>query len=210
MKGIKTDLSTEYMNEVIKELFQSFNIEHSFSTAYHHQTLGLVERGHRILNEYIRSYLNGNLDEWDTYADYFAFNYNTTPNAVSNYKYSPFELIFAKHCNVPSDFLSNRISPIYNVENVVHEMKYRLQKAHKDTKEMIDVFKKRNKEYYDKKINVTDFKIGEKIKIKKEPYDKFQYIYSGPFEILEIKNENVIINLNGKKYKIHKNRINKY
>lgn len=50
----------EYVNEMISELCKTLDIKYSVSTAYHHQTLGLVGRGHRILNEYLRSYLNGN------------------------------------------------------------------------------------------------------------------------------------------------------
>lgn len=89
-------------------------------------------------------------------------------------------------------------------------MGHRLQKAHKDTKEFFDILKKKNKEYYDKQSNVTDFKVGDKVKVQNEPYKKFQYIYSDPFEVIKVEESNFIMNLNGKSYKIHKNRINKY
>lgn len=83
MKAIKTDLGTEYVNEVLNELSTLLNINHMKSTAYHHETVGSVERNHRIINEYLRSYLNGNLNEWDVYANYFCICYDTTPNASS-------------------------------------------------------------------------------------------------------------------------------
>lgn len=210
MKGIKTDLGTEYMNEIINELSKLLNINHLSSTAYHHETLGAVERSHRILNEYLRAYLNGNLNEWDIYANYFCFCYNTTPNASTDYKYSPFELIHGFRANLPNAFMTAKINPIYNVDNVVHEMRYRLQRAHLETKTIIEKIKNRNKNNFDKKTNVVNYKIGDRIKIINEPYSKFKYIYSGPFEIISTERENVINNLNGKLYKIHKNRIMKY
>ncbi|RYX80246.1 hypothetical protein EON73_05585 [bacterium] len=210
MKGIKTDLGTEYVNDVIDELSKLLNITHLKSTAYHHETVGGVERSHRILNEYIRAYLNGNLDDWDAFASYFCFCYNTTPNTSTNFTYSPFELIHGFKANLPTTFMSGKIDPIYNIDNVVSEMKYRLQRAHLETREIINKIKIRNKNYFDKKTNIIDFKAGDKIKILNEPYNKFKYIYSGPFNVLEVEKENVIIDLNGKKYKIHKNRIAKY
>lgn len=209
-KHLKTDLGTEYINEVINELCKLLRITHLKSTAYHHETVGAVERSHRSLNEYLRSYLNGNMTEWCTYADYFAFNYNTTPNQSTDHKFSPFELVFMRKPNMPSEFLKTDIDPLYNVDNIVSEMKYRMQRSHLETAKIIEKVKIRNKNQYDKTKNHIDFKIGEKIKIRNEPYNKFKYIYSGPFEIIDTENSNVIIDLNGKKYKIHKNRITKY
>ena len=50
-------------------------IEHNVSTACHHETIGGVEKNHRLLNEYLRSYCNGNLENWDIYLRYFTFCY---------------------------------------------------------------------------------------------------------------------------------------
>lgn len=210
MKSIKTDLGTEYINSVLTELCKLLKIDHLKSTAYHHQTMGTIERSHRLLNEYLRAYLNGNLTEWDTYAQYFSFCYNTTPSAAINFKYSPFELVFMRKSNIPNEILSGKLDPVYNVDNVINELKYRLQRASLETKSIIDKIKKRNKLNYDKSINPLSFENGEMIKIKNEPYDKFRYIYSGPYVILHQDEENVWINLNGNEYKINKNRIVKY
>lgn len=63
---------------------------------------------------------------------------------------------------------------------------------------------------YDKNINPINIKIGDRIKIKKEPYDKFSYIYNGPFSVIDVNGQNISENLNGKTYSIHKNRVIKY
>lgn len=57
IKQIRTDMGTEYCNEIIRELCKLMKIEFSNSTAYHHETLGTVERSHRTFNEYLRSYI---------------------------------------------------------------------------------------------------------------------------------------------------------
>lgn len=51
MKVIKTDRGTEYKNALVSELCEMLNIKHNFSTAHHHETVGVIERNHRSLNE---------------------------------------------------------------------------------------------------------------------------------------------------------------
>lgn len=150
MKEIRTDMGTEYRNELITELCKLMNITHSMSTAYHHQTVGTVERNHRVFNEYIRSYLANQLDMWDTYLHYFAFCYNITQHSSNGELYSPYELVFGRRVSLPIDFLNGKVDPIYNVDNYVKTMKYMLQNAHVKTAELIGKMKLRNKQYNDR------------------------------------------------------------
>lgn len=47
MKCIEsTDRGTEYKNELIVELCKLMRIKHNISTAYHHESVGPVERNH--------------------------------------------------------------------------------------------------------------------------------------------------------------------
>lgn len=184
MKSLKSDLGTEYVNETMKEICQLLKIEHKTSTAYHHETMGAIERSHRILNEYLRSYLKGNLAEWDIHANYFCFCYNSTHNATSNHMYSPYKLLYGRQMNMPNNIFKDKVDPIYNVDNYAHELKYRLQRSHVETKALIEKLKIRNKILYDKSANEIHFRVGGKIKIRKEPNEKFNSLYSGPFEIL--------------------------
>lgn len=51
-KTLKSDRGTEFKNELMREICKLLQIEQRFSTPYHHETLGTVERNHRVLNEY--------------------------------------------------------------------------------------------------------------------------------------------------------------
>ena len=55
---IKTDQGTEYNNAVLTELFNILQTKHFTSTAYRPQSIGTIERNHRVLNEYFRHYMN--------------------------------------------------------------------------------------------------------------------------------------------------------
>lgn len=68
---IKTDLGTEYKNEVFEEINKLLSIDHKFSTAYHHETVGSLERNHKVLNEFLRSFVNAEYDDWDQWIPYY-------------------------------------------------------------------------------------------------------------------------------------------
>lgn len=206
-KSIRTDLGTEYKNEIIKELSKLLNIQHNFSTAYHHETLGSIERTHRTFNEYLRSYSNN--DTWDIQLRYFTFCYNTSYHTSLNHKYTPFELVFGRKCN-EIEFLNDPIQPIYNIDSHIKLMKNTLQQAHEKARKFIDLMKIKNKKLYDNKINQIELNIGDLILVKKEPYDKFKPIFSGPYKVRKIEDQNIVIEINKNDYKIHKNRTIKF
>lgn len=130
-------------------------IKHDFSTAYHHETLGTIERNHRNFNEYIRPYSKEYDGQWDVSLQHFTFCYNTSPHGAFDYKYTPFELVFARKCNFPYDFLT-KIQPIYNFESYVQKTRRTLQTAYEKARKLIDKMKENNKKYFDKKINPVE------------------------------------------------------
>lgn len=205
-KAIRTDRGTEFRCSVIEELCKLMKINHDFSTAYHHETLGTIERNHRNYNEYVRAYLNECDDQWDVLLQHFTFCYNTSPHGAFDCKYSPFELVYARKCNFPYDLLA-KIQPIYNYDNYVQVTRRTLQVAYEKARKFIDKMKEINKKYYDSNSSPLDVRVNDKILVKKEPYDKHSSIYAGPFIVKAVKDTNLIIQVDNKLIEIHKNRI---
>lgn len=203
-KSIRTDCGTEYRNDIMKELCKLTGIEHNFSTPYHHETLGGIERTHRVFNEYQRAYEH-NID-WDVQMKYFTYCYNTSYHGSLNHQYNPFELVFGRRVN-DLQILKQPIEPIYNHERYTNILKHTLKIAHERAKDFIQKMKLKNKLYYDKHINPIDLSENDSILIKKEPYNKFHPVYSGPYKIKKIIDENVIFEINQKEHTVHKNRI---
>lgn len=207
MRSIRTDRGTEYANETIAELCKLMKVDHKISTAHHHQTVGTVERNHQEFNKYIRQYLDGNLQNWDEYLDYFTFCYNIGKHGSNNYKYSPFELVYARSPNLPSDLLTGQVQPLYNHDSYIKEAKFRLQRAHKAAQDIISKLKETNKKYYDRTINPIDVRIGDKIYVRSEPYNKLEQLRK-PYVVTEIQGTNVKLSDGHKEILVHKNRIN--
>lgn len=210
-KSILSDRGTEYVNKILLELTQIMNINHSTSTSYRHQTLGAIERTHRTLNEYLRTYLVSQPD-WETNMKYFTFCYNISPHSTFKNKYTPFELMFGRQPNNLKILNNAIIDPLYNHDNYALEFKHRLQTAFKNANQLIIEAKNRNKQIFDKNCNPSNIKIGDKIVTIREQRTKLDPLYNGPFQVIKILHPNIeILDINtGKTKIIHKNNCRKY
>ena len=205
-KKIKTDLGTEFINETMKKICQTLNIEHITSTAYHHETLGSIERNHRVLNEYLLSFTKDNI--WDEWIPYFVFSYNITPHTDTGY--SPYELIFGKVANLPNEEILQSDNKIYNIDDYAKEVKFRLIEANKKAQELITNAKIKRKQVYDKNINPINIDIGDLVYLKNENRKKLDNPYKGPYEVIELNGVNTKIKIGSNVKKVHNNRLKKY
>lgn len=203
MRTIKTDQGSEYLNEVIKELCKLLKIEHRTSTAFRHQTLGNIERNHRELNTFLRNYSD---KDWDKWSNIYSWCYNTTPSIYHNY--TPYELVFGHSHNLPENFLSENVTPLYNHEDYAKLIKYQLQTISRRVKSLIEAEKIKRKLEYDRKTNPINLKIGDKIYLTNEARTKLDSFYKGPFEVIKIlDNNNVEISYGSSSKIVHKNRL---
>lgn len=86
-----------------------------------------------------------------------------------------------------------------------------MQVAHKDARQLIDKMKLRNKLLYDKSAKPIEVNVGEKVKLIVKPYNKYDFVYEGPYTIKSISGLNVeIIDDKNKTKTVHKDRIRLY
>lgn len=193
MKEIRTDCDTEYRNEIISELCKMLNIDYKFSVPYHRESLGSIERNHRLFNQYLRSFA-GHVVDWEESLRHFTFCYNISTHSSFMDKFSPFELVFSRKSNLPYNIIEET-DPIYNIDNYAKLARYRLQRYHKESKLLLDQSKLANKIFYDKQNNQAfNINIDDIVYIAKLPYQKHEKnVNLGPFKIIDINEPNVII-----------------
>lgn len=154
------------------------------------QSNSSLEKAHGSLHDFLRHYIDGN-NEWDDFVEFAALCYNTSVHEST--LFSPYEILFGFEAREPSvepserdytygDYYKTLIKTLDDVRNKAYE---NLVKT-----------KHRTKVYYDRKINLNELKIGDKVYIrvltsrkKLEPY------YEGPYETLDIDyvRKNIII-----------------
>lgn len=205
MRILKSDRGSELCNQIIDNICETLKVERKISTPYHHETIGGLERNHRELNAYLRSFVNEELNDWDDWSQYFAFAYNTTPN--SYHSYTPYELLFGvKHTDLRE--LSKDISPIYNVDDYAKVVKYHLQFSLQRAKTYLEQYKSKRQLFSTHKNNPLELKVNDKIYLKNEARHKLEPFYKGPYTITNIlENNNIEIDYKNKKLIVHKNNV---
>ncbi len=90
---LQSDRETHFVNKVIQELTDKFQIQHSLSSPYHSQSNGLMERFNRILCEGLAKVAE-TINDWDTYIQPVLFSYQTCELRVTGQP--PFTLVYRK------------------------------------------------------------------------------------------------------------------
>lgn len=201
-KQFISDRGTEFTSSIISEVCNLLNIEKIHSTSYHHETLGGLENTHKHLGAYLRIQCENNQSDWSDWIPFWCFSFNTSVHSQT--KYTPYELVFGKVCNLPSN-LAEQIDPLYNFDDYPRELKYRLQRAQQDARQNLLECKSRRKISYDQKLNCVTYKPGDLILVKNQIGNKLNCIYKGPYKVIEELSPNVKINKNNKEILVHKN-----
>lgn len=205
-ESLLTDQGTNFMSNVFTEVCKSLKIHKIHTTAYHPQSNGALERSHRTLTEYLRSYIQDDRLTWDEWIPYAMFTYNTSVHTST--KFTPFELIFGAEAILPSQF-KNTPTISYNYDNYANEMKTRLQKCYQLARKHILEQKEKSKTYYDRNSESLKIKIGELVLLRNETRaNKFEEIWNGPYPIVSIPcPENATLLIKNKEINVHVNRI---
>src|ERR1044072_8507753 len=178
---LHSDQGTHFVNEVIADLVQRFDMKHHKITAYHPQANGLVERFNGTLKKTLAK-LSDESDQWDDliYPSLFA------------YRASPIDSI-----GVPPAFLEYGRALRYPLAQLPGETLWQR------VKQLIDKFPLDQQQIRERLLhkqnlmkqgyaiqNSYQFKLGEQVLLKREtftPWKKgLEPKWEGPFEIAEV------------------------
>ena len=120
-ESVTTDNGTQFTSSVWRQLMETWGIRPHFTTAYHPQSNGLVERFHRRLKESLNAIANDEPDLWFWRLPCSLLAIRTTikPDIGA----SPAELVFGEGLSVPGELLSQHPTD----ENSEHEQRRNLR-----------------------------------------------------------------------------------
>lgn len=183
---ITLDNGTEFKNENVKELLKSHKIDIHFTTPSHHESNSPIERFHSTLIEHLRILQQKHPKEnIINLMKYGIIAYNNSLHSTT--KFSPFELTFG-HTNLrdPLDLIETTFYSDY-VYNHNEKMKHLYQK----TSENLENTK--NKILGKRNIHgpvQTQFTVGQTVYKANKKRNKKENKFLGPYEILEILENN--------------------
>lgn len=209
-KSLVTDCGTEFLSHVFKEVCQLLKIKQTSTTPYHPQSNGSLERSHRTLGDYLRSFVDKDPQNWDTYVPFAMFCHNSTVHTAT--KFQPYQLVYGNKITVPHSFTRDP-EPQYNYEDYHFEMKKQMQEAHKLARTELLESKHKSKERYDKSIAPLNLVEGDRVLIQdKARKGKLTPKWLGPYPIVDIQPDspNVTILKKNKPVKVHRNLLKQF
>jgi transposase InsO family protein len=99
LKKIVSDRGTQFTSVFWERLHETLDTQLSFSSAYHPQTDGQIERVNQILEDMLRTCALQYGRSWDKSLSYAKFSYNNSYQ--ESLKNAPFEMLYGRRCQTP-------------------------------------------------------------------------------------------------------------
>lgn len=208
--SLLTDQGSNFLGELFERVCKLLKIKKVRSSPYHPQTNGSLERCHRDLGNYLRSFASRDPTNWDTWLDYSILCHNTTPHSAT--QYTPYEVLFGMKPELPSS-LSRAPEPVYNYDDYVQELKARLQVTYQHVRENQLNAKEKSKTYYDANVKSLELNVGDLVLLenKARKSKKLTSIFEGPYEVVELNSPvNSTIKIGRKTKLVHNNLLKRY
>ncbi|CAF3051325.1 unnamed protein product [Rotaria sp. Silwood2] len=199
---ILTDNGTHFTSSLTNELFKCIGTTHLYSTPYHPQTNGQVERYNSTMDAKIAALSNLHKTDWDEQLPFVTFNYNTSIH--SSTKQIPFQMMYGRTPVLPFDYQEDNVTLSYDSEHA-NKLNQFLQKLNEQAKIHILKNQERYKRYYDTHRSNPSYKIGDLVLVKTLNIRyKFDIRYEGPFRIIKQITEKTFIVQHIKKPTLHR------
>ena len=208
-ESVLTDQGSNFLSAVFQNVCKLLRIRRVHTTAFHPESNGGIERGHRVLIEYLRHYINEDQRDWDDWIPYATHVYNVTTHRSTGY--TPFELLFGHRARIPTSLVETP-TPAYNYDDYVSELKGRMQTAHAIARDRLTESKTRSKEDYDRKVVQIALQVGDRVllfdeSVRRGRSRKLSAQWIGPYTVLAIDGVNATIKRGRNTIKVHVNRL---
>lgn len=188
-KIVQTDQGTNFLSKLFTQVLKSLAISHRYSSAYHPESQGALERFHQTLKSMLRKYCMDVGKDWDDGVPLVLFAVRET--IQESLGFSPAELVFGHTVRGPLKVLKEKMlnteaSPKSNVLDFVCRFRERLHKACSLAKESLAVAQTNMKKNFDKKACVRSFQPGDEVLVLLPlPGSALSARFSGPYPVLK-------------------------
>ena len=185
-KEILTDQGSNFMSELLKEIYRLLGVKSIRTSPYHPQTDGLVERYNQTLKMMLRKVLLTERRSWDKLLPLVLFAYREVPQESTGF--SPFELIYAREVRGPLDVLkeewtSSQPEP-NDIATYVTQLHDRTRIARDLVQRHLQQVQRQQKRWYDQKARELHLKEGDQVLLLlPDSTQKFQRKWQGPYKV---------------------------
>ena len=200
MEDLLSDQGVQFKSKMMQEISKILGFRKIFSSTYHPQTNGMIERVHRWIKERLNAIaiefdynFVDSIDDWDDFVPIIEFIHNHQKHRAT--KMAPFQLATGRQ---PLDLQAYKLGlkdylPRIKDKDYVSYFKTLVTVMEQDRSNATanqvyyDVMRK---ESHDKKFIHKEFKIGDKVLVSiKDRYvgnnAKLQQLFDGPFKVID-------------------------
>ena len=172
-----SDRGTSLTSSIIEELCKILGIKWLWTTPYHPQMNGLIERSHQTIMCMIRKLGEDKKANWPSHLAEIAHTYNAILSTVTGY--SPHYLIFGWQPRLPVDFVfptigsneaTTREASAKSVDMYAASVRDRMRSALQEAWAESTVEACRQKWYYNRKIGAVNLKPGNLVLVKADAW----------------------------------------
>jgi hypothetical protein len=186
-RHIQTDNGLEFRNEVVEGLLKKWKIQHHFSTPYHPQSNGLVERYNKTLCNALARQCQG--QDWDLHVEQCLLAYRTN-NQVTTHR-SPASLLYGQELTLPIDLQHDQR---VRQPSTVKELKKRIEALNKTLPEDRQKAQERIRDSQDLQVKdhvSPSFQEGNRVyrhlgQLTKSHSAKLQRKWDGPYIVTKV------------------------
>ncbi|GFX21775.1 retrovirus-related Pol polyprotein from transposon 412 [Trichonephila clavipes] len=203
-----SDNGPQFISELFEHLSHRLDIKHMKTVTYRPQA-NLTERVNRNFVQMIACFVKENHENWDRFLHEFAFALRTSMNETTNK--TPAELFLGRKIITPFCKIINVTEGAEyvgrNIEKLFDEARQNRRKQHKHWEK-----------YHYRKRREVNIKINDLVLVQthfisaagRRVVGKFMPKFEGPYRVLEVRNNNLIILKRGKRVTVNIDHVRVY
>ncbi|KAJ1097981.1 hypothetical protein NDU88_003097 [Pleurodeles waltl] len=165
-KEIVSDRGTNLMSAYMKSIWDACGVTYKFTTPYHPQSNGLVERFNKTLKGMIGGLPEALRRKWDVLLPCLLFAYREVPQKGEGF--SPFELLCGYSARGPLSIVKEGLekapkAPPQDVVSYMLALRNQMTRFWKEAKSNLEDSQELIKRWYDQKATLVEFQPGDKV-----------------------------------------------
>ncbi len=191
-----SDRGKQFMSKMLKQVIRYLGIKKDFTTAYHPQTDGLVERFNRTMVDMLSKVVKPTQRDWDEWLPAVAWAYRVTPQESTGE--TPFYLMHGRDPVFPSQVGLFPREHEWTLEDFKNDLVIKLEAAKTLTEENIKRAQQKQKQYADKGLIPTQFCPGELVYLRVEIIKQGRKVklaqrWKGPYRVVKDQGSGVYV-----------------
>ena len=215
-KEIVSDRGTQLTSEIMQEIYHLVGIKPLFTSPYHPQTNGKVERMHLVLKTILKKICNLQPRDWHRFLPCALFALRELPSDSTGF--SPGEILYGRQIRGPLAILQDIWTDreLSNEQQLTYtyvlELKEKLSDISDIVSSNLNEAMHKYKKHYDARSFPRKFLEGDEVLILlPSSQNKLLLSWKGPYKIIKVLSKvNYLVNVKGKEKVFHVNMLKKY